>query len=544
MEELTVTDLGTVDYDRALRLQKELLGRIQRGESTEAYLLLAEHDPPVITSGRRGRDEDILATADELAAEGITLRHVSRGGAVTYHGPGQLVAYPILSLRRPRRKIRQYVDCLVAALAAVLERFGISADETDGRTGVWAGGAKIASVGVAVERGVCYHGVALNVCTNLDHFSLIVPCGADTPVTSISAVLGRHVDTAEVAAPLAECIADALGMRFERGAPDKPAPLGALFPCPAAWAKVKNRTSKQRLVRGTRPVGTGPRRLPEWLKRPIPPAGASARVREVLQRHRLATVCQGAHCPNRPECFGRGVATFMILGDRCTRNCRFCAVETDTPLPVRPDEPQAVAAAAAELGLTHVVITSVTRDDLSDGGAGQFARTIRHVRRRLPGATIEVLTPDFQGDHAAIDRVCAAGPDVFNHNVETVPRLYPDVRPQARYRRSLDVLAWARRIVRDEDWPVLTKSGLMVGLGETGREVRAVMRDLRGAEVSLLTIGQYLQPSDRHIGVREFIPPERFDAWRDFGLGIGFTAVAAAPHVRSSYNAESILPPR
>ncbi|HET6428012.1 MAG TPA: lipoyl synthase, partial [Phycisphaerae bacterium] len=366
----------------------------------------------------------------------------------------------------------------------------------------------------------------------LDHFRLIVPCGLDKPVTSISAQLGRPVATAEVAAPLAECLAEALGMELTRGATG----------CLSARAKPTDTGCKQPVAPGAAKPQTP--RLPEWLRKPIPPAGVSKKVRDLLRRHRLSTVCQGARCPNRPECFGRGTAAFMILGDHCTRNCRFCAVEPGQPGPPRPDEPEAVARAAAEMGLTHVVITSVTRDDLPDGGSAQFARTVRQVRRLLPEATVEVLTPDFQGDPAAVERVCGAGPDVFNHNVETVPRLYAEVRPQARYRRSLEVLAWAKRLARDEGWPLLTKSGLMVGLGETDDEVARVMTDLRHVGCDLLTIGQYLQPTPRHLPVRRFVPPGQFDAWRDHALKLGFAAVAAAPHVRSSYHAESILPGR
>jgi lipoic acid synthetase len=225
----------------------------------------------------------------------------------------------------------------------------------------------------------------------------------------------------------------------------------------------------------------------------------------------------------------------MILGDHCTRNCRFCAVPPGELPPPEAAEADSVAEACSRLQLRYVVITSVTRDDLGDGGAAHFARTIEAVRRRVPAAKIEVLTPDFQGDHAAIDTVLAAGPDVFNHNVETVPRLYETVRPQADYRRSLDVLAYAAR------GDVVTKSGLMVGLGETDDEVRQVMRDLRGVGCRVLTIGQYLAPSSAHLPVVEFVEPAAFDAWRVRGEAMGFAAVASGPYVRSSYNAEEVF---
>ncbi|NQU75352.1 MAG: lipoyl synthase [Planctomycetes bacterium] len=283
------------------------------------------------------------------------------------------------------------------------------------------------------------------------------------------------------------------------------------------------------------------RRLPAWLKRRIPASARIAEVAGLLSELSLATVCDGANCPNRAECYAAGTATFMILGRHCTRNCRFCAVKQGEVAPPSPDECEAVAEAAGRLSLRHVVITSVTRDDLPDGGAEQFARTILAVRRRLPAATIEVLTPDFQGSHPAVDTVLAAGPDVFNHNVETVPRLYPAVRPQADYRQSLDLLAHAHSLAVARKMTLRTKSGLMVGLGETSDEVRQVMCDLRGVGCDILTIGQYLSPSRDHIPVASFIHPTQFDAWQAEALAMGFAAAAAGPFVRSSYHAESVL---
>jgi len=280
-------------------------------------------------------------------------------------------------------------------------------------------------------------------------------------------------------------------------------------------------------------------RLPRWLRRPIPAGGRAAAVRRVLDELNLTTVCHSARCPNRAECFARGTATFMILGDVCTRNCRFCAVASGQPAPPRPDEPDAVAEAADRMGLRHVVVTSVTRDDLPDGGADHFARTIGAVRRRLPQAAVEVLTPDFLGSPAAVDTVLAAGPDVFNHNVETVPRLYPAARPGADYRRSLGVLA------RASAWSgtgrLHTKSGLMLGLGERDDEIRATLGDLRAAGCEILTLGQYLAPSAEHLPVGRFVRPEAFAAWQAEAKAMGFAAVAAGPFVRSSYGAENVL---
>jgi len=279
-------------------------------------------------------------------------------------------------------------------------------------------------------------------------------------------------------------------------------------------------------------------RFPAWLRKRLPPPGRTERVASLLRELRLGTVCQEARCPNAGECFARGTATFMILGSTCTRNCAFCAVAGGRPEPPDPDEPARLAEAVRRLGLRHVVVTSVTRDDLRDGGSGHFAETIRAVRGAT-SATIEVLTPDFGGRAEDVDRVLDAAPDVFNHNVETVPRLYPEVRPEADYGRSLAVLAQAagRRAA-----PV-TKSGLMLGLGETTDEVLAVMADLRRAGCRVLTLGQYLAPSPLHHPVAEFVEPERFDALGARARELGFEGVASGPFVRSSYCAESMAAP-
>jgi lipoic acid synthetase len=287
-------------------------------------------------------------------------------------------------------------------------------------------------------------------------------------------------------------------------------------------------------------VISAPSRFPSWLKKRFSPAPEAARVADLLGGLGLATVCSQARCPNLPECYGRGTLTFLILGERCTRSCRFCAVRSGPPVGPREQEPQAVAEACARLRLRHVVITSVTRDDLPDGGAGQFARTIGAVRARLANAVIEVLVPDFAGSRKSVRAVLVAGPDVFGHNVETVPRLYPGVRPQACYRRSLAVLEQAGRHARP-DRRLFTKSGLMLGLGETHQEVEAVLVHLRRVGCDMLTLGQYLSPTAAHLPVQRFLRPEEFDRWRRRALSLGFLGVAAGPFVRSSYLAESLF---
>jgi len=257
-------------------------------------------------------------------------------------------------------------------------------------------------------------------------------------------------------------------------------------------------------------------------------------VRAVLKDLRLETVCGNAHCPNIHECYCRGTATFMLMGRICTRYCRFCAVEGGTPAQPEVDEPRRIAEAITRMKLRHVVLTSVTRDDLPDGGAAHFAETIYAIRRRSD-AFVEVLTPDFGGQKEAVAAVLDAAPDIFNHNVETVPRLYPTVRPEADYERSLDVLKQGSKRRK-----IKTKSGFMVGLGETDDEIRVLMQDLHKSGVNIITIGQYLQPSEEHLPVKRFVPPEEFDILKQRGREIGIAAVAAGPFVRSSYNAEAV----
>jgi lipoic acid synthetase len=277
-----------------------------------------------------------------------------------------------------------------------------------------------------------------------------------------------------------------------------------------------------------------PLRKPDWLKRRLPTGETFNEVRELIEAGKLHTVCQEAKCPNIWECYSHRTATFLILGERCTRNCRFCSVAPGLPGPLDPDEPGRVAEAVERMGLKYAVVTSVTRDDLPDGGAAHFAATIREIRRRVPEAEIEVLIPDFQGDRAALETVLRARPDVLNHNIETVPRLYSRVRPQADYRRSLELLRRA-----GESAPLIpTKSGLMLGLGERPEEIRQTLQDLREVSCRILTLGQYLQPSPEHLPVESYVPPEDFENWRKAALDLGFSEVASAPFVRSSYHAQ------
>lgn len=279
-------------------------------------------------------------------------------------------------------------------------------------------------------------------------------------------------------------------------------------------------------------------RLPRWLKRRVPAGGANRFTAELVHELGLATVCDHARCPNRMECYARKTATFMILGSTCTRNCAFCGVAHGVPEPVDPDEPRRVAEAARRLGLRHVVITCVTRDDLADGGAEHFCRTIGAVRDACPGTTIEVLPSDLGGNRAAFDRLVAAAPDVYNHNVETVPRLFPVVRgPKPDFRWILEMFGRIKRA----NPAIRTKTGMMLGLGETREEVLDALADLHAAGCEMLTLGQYLQPSDAQMPVARYVPPEEFDELGQLARSLGFSAVASAPFVRSSYHAGEMI---
>jgi lipoyl synthase len=285
------------------------------------------------------------------------------------------------------------------------------------------------------------------------------------------------------------------------------------------------------------PQSPGYQRKPQWLLKKIETTRESRQVKHLLRDLRLNTVCEEASCPNLSECFGRGTATFMIGGDRCTRRCHYCDVITGRPDPLDPTEPRRVAEATHRLNLRYVVVTAVARDDVKDGGATHFAATIRNIRQLNPGTQIEVLIPDFKGKPESLQTVLDAQPDVLNHNIETVRRIFDSVRPQGDYDRSLELLARSKTLAPD----ILTKSGFMVGLGETAEEVHATMRDLRAVGVDLVTIGQYLQPSKAHVAVAEYVPPDRYALYRRWGRELGFRATFAGPFVRSSFHAGELL---
>ncbi len=493
---LEVQDWGQVEYEEALRRQRAMAEE-RTADRVPDRLVLVEH-PPVVTIGRSGSEADLLLARETLRERGIAVSHVERGGMATFHGPGQLVAYPIVRLRG--QDVHRFLTGLLGAMEEVLLSYGLRPERKEGQPGLWVNAAKIASVGVAVRRWVTFHGIAVNVNTDPGWFDCIVPCGhPGERITSVARELDRAIDMTDAKDRFVRAFADHFGYtRVSRG-------------------------------------GHRASRHPRWLCLKAADPAVVGAMEDKLRGWNLGTVCQSAHCPNLGECFSRGTATFMILGTVCTRRCRFCAVDKGSPGPPDPEEPARVARATRALGLRYVVVTSVTRDDLPDGGAGHFAKTIHAIREHCRGARVEVLVPDFQGDEAALQTVCEAQPDMFNHNVETVPRLYETVRPQADYRRSLGVLAGAAA----RGLP--TKSGLMLGLGETAREIWETLVDLRRAGCGYLTLGQYLAPSGGHVPVDRYVTPEEFERWGETARAMGFEEVASGPLVRSSYRAEELF---
>ena len=543
--------LGTrVAYRDAHVLQRALWAA---GEPADDWLLLLEH-PHVYTAGIRARTEHMLVDPSSVGAE---LLWVDRGGDITYHGPGQVVGYPVLSVPSGHSATPRYIHEVEQLVIDTLASLGLEdAGRLGGYPGVWAGlhgprPRKICAIGARHSRRRTMHGFALNVSTDLSMFDHIVPCGiSDKEVTSLQAE-GLTVGIAEVV----EAIFAVAAQRWGKGRPVERqdaawpgtgpvatavpiAPPLVDAPAPAATAEPTAPAQPVRLLGRLAQAGVDPAavlalgaRKPAWLRANADMGTEFRSLRKTVRGLGLVTVCEEAGCPNIFECWADGTATFMINGDRCTRACGFCQVNTAKPLPLDPEEPERVAEAVARLGLAHAVVTCVARDDLEDGGASAFAATIEALRRRCPGTAVEVLISDCKGDPAALGRIFDKRPDVLNHNVETVPRLQRAVRPSASYARTLAVLARAREA------GLTTKSGLMVGLGETEEEVIGVLADLQAIGVQIVTIGQYLRPSASHLPVARWWSPEDFARIAEAGRALGISHVVASPLTRSSYHA-------
>ncbi|MGH9304467.1 MAG: lipoyl synthase [Acidimicrobiales bacterium] len=530
LKPLRVRWLGQVRYGDAGPLQRALHDS-GRGD----YLLLLEH-PSVYTLGVRTKHEHLLAGVESSGAEVV---RADRGGDVTYHGPGQLVGYPIVDVPGGHGSIPGYVHLVEELVIGVAHDLGISTGRLPGYPGVWVDPEgsqprKLCAVGVRVDRGRSMHGFALNVDVDLSMFDNIVPCGiADKAVTSLRAegVAATMRDVVEATTARAgEIFAFGHGRRSldrqyaaftltqggERSEPREERPLVRRLAAAGVDTSTAVRIHARKPLHLLKPVHLGPRALS--LKRELRGRG-------------LVTVCEEAGCPNLSECWSDGTATFMINGDRCTRACGFCLVDTRRPGPLDRDEPARVAAAVESMGLSHAVVTAVARDDLCDGGAAAFAATIAAIRRLNPSTSVEVLIPDLKGADSSLSVVFDARPDVLNHNVETVNRLQRAVRPSASYARSLSVLARAKRA------GLVTKSSLMVGLGEGAPEVLSTLFDLRAVGVDIVTIGHYLRPSAAHLPVARWWKPEEFDELRASACALGFAHVECSPLTRSSYHA-------
>ena len=537
---LRVRWLGRMAYREAWDLQKAFWEGRLRGRSAADYLLLVEH-PHVYTVGRNGDGSHLLISEARLAELGAERFDIDRGGDVTYHGPGQLVGYPILRLA-DARQIIPYVRAVEEALIRALAGFGVPAWREPGYTGVWTERGKAAAIGMRVSRHVTMHGFALNVNPDLGFFSHMNPCGiADRPVTSLTELLGRPVSIEETTERLVPAFAEVFGYRrretqlgaFVRGQGrprrfevDRLAADGCFSP---------DRFRSVPVLINRRLPGEPER--PEWMRVRARQGSAYRGMGEMMRELGLNTVCEEAGCPNIYECWGQGTATVMILGDVCTRACGFCNVTTGRPADPDRDEPGRVAEAAARMGLRHMVITSVNRDDLPDGGSRVFAQTVSEVRRRVPGCDVEVLIPDFKGSEEDLERVMAAGPAVLNHNTETVLRLQREVRTAANYGRSLTLLARAKKIRPQR----VVKSGLIAGMGEIREEILGALADLRAVGADVATIGQYLRPTPRHRPVHRYVHPDEFAEYAAYGRRLGLAHVESGPLVRSSYHAQDSL---
>jgi lipoic acid synthetase len=523
--------LGRISFVEANDFQRALLS------ADDDYVLLFEH-PPTYTRGIRTLDEHFLVPVESLDAVVID---ADRGGDVTYHAPGQVVAWAIVTVPDEPSAGKAHVTRLEDAVIATVRgldpegRLGVVA-RLEGYPGVWADverhPAKIAAVGVRTERNArgrrrTLHGVALNVDIDLSGFAAIVPCGIpDKPVASLHS-LGLSVSAFDVE--------ERLGLELERR-------LGSGSRVASVDRSAASTGAERPMLRRLRRAGVDPdagieihARKPEWLRIEAHMGNEFQSLRTLTEDLRLVTVCEEAGCPNIFECWASGTATFMVNGERCTRACGFCLIDTRKPLPLDPSEPDRVAEAVVRLGLHHAVITCVARDDLADGGAGAIAQTVRAIRERSPSTDVEVLTSDLKGDPTALQLIIDTAPDVMNHNVETVARLQRAVRPSAGYLRSLTVLA------RSAAAGLTTKSGLMVGLGETADEVEETLADMAAVGVSIATIGQYLRPTEQHLPVARWWEPAEFVDLAERGRRLGLAHVQSSPLTRSSYHAKEAL---
>ena len=514
-----INRVGPEDYTATLSLQTNLLDAKVHDRELDDTLILVEHEP-VYTVGRSVPFQKLQG--DKFSK--VKWVEVGRGGKATYHGPGQLVAYPIFDLSRQKQDVHVYLRRLEQVAIRFLAHYGITGYAREGLTGLWVsvphggGHKKIASIGIGVRKWITYHGIAINLTNDLSYFQAIEACGQDggsvISLQQLKDELGSdsQIDLQEAREKLVSAFCDEFSYILEDGS----APANA------------SSNLEQGIKRRSRP---------KWLKVKAPGSPEYLETYDIIRKHKLVTVCEEARCPNMGECWTHSTATFMIMGDQCTRRCSFCSVKDGTLSnlkPLEPFEPARIAQAVLKLGLKHVVITSVNRDDLPDMGAAHFDKVVKAITHVRPECDIELLIPDMRGRRELVETILQSGNvKVLNHNIETVPRLYKQVRPGAVLKRSLNILRWAREIQPE----VRSKSGVMVGLGETRDEVLEVMDQLRESDVQVMTIGQYLQPTPQQLPVVRFVTPDEFSMYREEGLKRGFLHVESGPLVRSSYHA-------
>ena len=536
MRTLNIRWIGKLPYLEAYDLQLGIHRSVSQNNENEDYLLLLEHDG-VITSGRSAKKNNLLISEEELSNKGIDFFETDRGGDITYHGEGQLIGYPIVRMSDPK-KILPFVRSLENVIIDSLREFSIDSYTKEDDTGVWTASGKIASIGIKVSKWTSYHGFSLNIFDNLEGYDLINPCGNKSEQMSSIHQFNDEISFEDVSNVISKNFVkifdyEQIDKQFAQFTPkqlktnkefniDEMVKRGVFKP---------NLNSIPITIRGALP--TEPTR-PEWMKVKANLGNDYIKLKNLLSEKKLNTVCEEASCPNIYECWSMGTATFMIMGDVCTRACGFCDVKTGKPGQLDLEEPIRVAESVKAMQLTHAVITSVNRDDLHDGGSLFFADTIRAVKQLNEKCNVEVLVPDFKGLRSAIDNIIFADPEVFNHNLETVPRLQREIRTAASYGRSLSLLEY----VKQQGFMGKTKTGLIVGMGETKDEVVSVLKDLSKIDIDIVTIGQYLRPTAKHRPIDRYAPVEEFENYKLIGQSFGIPHVESGPLVRSSYHAK------
>ena len=536
MRELNIRWLGKLPYGEAYILQKGLHSATSQESSPFDYLLLLEHNN-VVTIGRSGDINNLLVSKNILNENNIEFFETDRGGDITFHGDGQLIGYPIIRLDDPK-KVVPFVRKIENVIIDSLAELSIEAFSKTDDTGVWTKEGKIASIGIKVSKWTTLHGFSLNISENTKGFDFINPCGSsDEHVVSI-----QQYDETVSFKEVTEIISRKFVEIFKYEKVDKQ--FSQFTPRQLKKKKefhidqlvnngVFNASKNSIPITLNSSVKSEPER-PEWMKVKANLGKDYLSLKSLIKEKRLNTVCEEASCPNIYECWSMGTATFMIMGDTCTRACGFCDVNTGKPCDLDMDEPYRVAESVKIMGLTHAVITSVNRDDLDDGGSAFFAKTIDEVRLKNNQTSIEVLIPDFKGSKEAIDNIINANPEVLNHNLETVPRLQREIRTAASYGRSLALLQYAK----ESHFLGKTKTGLIVGMGEEYEEVISVLKDLSRINIDIVTIGQYLRPTQRHRLIDRYVSEEEFEQYKTIGQELGIPHIESGPLVRSSYHAK------